>query len=224
MCIVSRQVLSSGTALSFVNLLVTAGGSKLVEPRVRGRNVQVSVHIESLLSTLAPTQVNAYDGELKLVLHTLWTGPSSIGKGHKSDPIRDYALLQAYDSGRRERGARRRGGEGVCSWVLNPPGMIPPDTPAPSGCPKDGPRSRSSPASTSDHIQHHRKRPSCRPEMDVSVWLGQDLSWQNHSGGNVLYLQQIMSSDSDVHFIGDYRRVAATRTPFSVSCPDPRRL
>lgn len=67
------------------------------------------VHINSLLDMRAQMQVKANESELKPVLLILWTGPSSIGKGHKSDPIRDYTLLKAYDSGRRESGAGRRG-------------------------------------------------------------------------------------------------------------------
>lgn len=80
-------------------------------PKRPGFGITVPVPINRLLNMLAKMQVNVRESELKPVLHILWTGPSSIGKGHKSDPIRDYTLLEAYDSGRRESGGWLGGGK-----------------------------------------------------------------------------------------------------------------
>lgn len=88
----------------------------------------------------------------------------------------------------RAGGKAELGGRGVGGWeVLNSPGMILPDTQTPPPCHKHSPWNRFSPAGIFDHIELGGERPSCKLRRYVSVWLSrkakQDLTWQNHSGG-----------------------------------------
>lgn len=129
-----------------------------------------SAQINGLLNMFVQMQINTRYMKDKLVLHILWTGPSSIGKGHKSDPIRDYTLLKAYGWGRRESraGRRRRLQESLqlpwndSTWHTGP-----------LSAPQTQPMKQvyyKSPASIFDPIQRGWKRPSYKVQMYVN-WL-----------------------------------------------------